>query len=106
MNPVRYLLISRPRTSLLLLLIALALSGCFAPKATLRTPGKLETYRKVYLSPIENDPRGVHPRILARLKQSGFEVVELKKDGPPLESQGSGFVITPQGHLLTCAHVL
>ncbi|MBI3853860.1 MAG: trypsin-like peptidase domain-containing protein [Verrucomicrobia bacterium] len=106
MNSVRFLRGSWWCSGLFLPLITLALTGCFAPKATLRSSGKLETYRKVYLAPIENDPRSVHPRILSRLKQSGFEVVEMKKDGPPLESQGSGFVLTPEGQLLTCAHVL
>jgi hypothetical protein len=30
--------------------------------------------------------------------------VEVKSDGPAVEAQGSGFLITPQGHLLSAAH--
>jgi len=35
----------------------------------------------------------------------GFEVVLLKKD-QRIEPQGSGFVISRNGHILTCAHLL
>jgi S1-C subfamily serine protease len=67
---------------------------------------KLSDYRKVYVLEIGNDFRKVHPRMMERFKKTGFQTVELKSDSPPIESQGTGFIITPQGHLLTCAHVV
>jgi hypothetical protein len=39
------------------------------------------------------------------MQSLGFDVV-LKKKGEPIESQGSGFIISREGHILTCAHVL
>jgi hypothetical protein len=86
--------------------VILTFTGCVAPQV-ITAPGiKLDTYRKVYLLPSKNDPRSIYPRVLSRLKQTGFQVVEIKPDSPPIDMQGSGFVISPQGHVLTCAHVI
>jgi len=86
--------------------IALGISGCATPKAVVESPNEIQKYRKVYLGTPEQDPRNVYPRILDKLKQCGFEVVEVRPGGPAIGSQGSGFVFTSQGHLLTCAHVV
>ena len=90
----------------------LVMTGCVSPKESTAPGAKLETYRKVYwISPngsshVPNDPRLVYPRVVSRLKQTGFQVVEIKPDAPSLDVQGSGFVISPEGHVLTCAHVI
>ncbi len=90
---------------LVFLLLACGLTGCITPQVDVPTEIKPEAYRKVYLLDEKNDTRQVGPRISSRLKQAGFEVVEIKKDAPAM-LQGTGFVITPAGHLLTCAHVV
>jgi serine protease Do len=86
--------------------IVLTLTGCITPEVNVPTGTKLETYRKVYLVQPKNDPRSVNERISSRLKQAGFQVVDIKPDSPPADMQGSGFLITPAGHFLTCAHVV
>ncbi len=88
----------------LLAVLALTVAGCATPKAVAPSPQELNQYHKVYLGVPEEDPRSVYPRVLARLKQCDFRVVEVKADGPAIDSQASGFVITSQGHLLTSAH--
>ncbi len=83
-----------------------ALTGCITPVVETPSGAKLETYRNVYLTESKEDPREVGPRISSRLKKAGFQVVEIRPDSPPVDMQGSGFIITPAGHLLTCAHVV
>jgi serine protease Do len=82
-----------------------ALAACVSPKAVVRSPEPLQLYSKVYLLVPDPDPRNLTPRIVSRLQSLGFEVV-VKKRGEPLESQGTGFIISREGHMLTCAHVL
>lgn len=87
-------------------LVVLTLTGCITPQVTVQPGVKLEAYRKVYFLVDRNDPRAVNPRVLSRLQKAGFQVVEIKPDVPPVDMQGSGFIISPQGHVLTCAHVV
>ncbi|HEX4263654.1 MAG TPA: serine protease [Verrucomicrobiae bacterium] len=87
-------------------LVLTGLTGCVTTQVTV-TPGvELTKYRRVYLLPSNGDPRNVTPRVLARLKQTGFEVSEVNSNNPTIADQGSGFVISPEGHILTCSHVL
>src|ERR1044071_9605534 len=88
--------------------LALIVSGCSTPmtKVNPATAAALPPYRKIYFPISKDDPRKVQPRVVSRLRQTGFEVVEIREDGPPIEAQGTGFVITSAGHVLTCAHVL
>jgi hypothetical protein len=94
------------RNLALFFLVAWGLAGCVAPVVKVRPGVQLDAYQKVYLVDAKNDPRGVGPRVSARLKQLGFQVVELKQNSTPTETQGTGFVITPAGQILTCAHLV
>ncbi|HXI73021.1 MAG TPA: serine protease [Verrucomicrobiae bacterium] len=90
----------------------LAFTGCVSPNVETAPGAKLETYRKVYWPSSSdghkdpNDPRSVYPRVTSRLKQAGFQVIEINPDNPSPDAQGSGFIVSPQGHVLTCAHVV
>ena len=67
--------------SLLLVTIAIVFTGCVTPTVTIKPEAKLNSYRKVYIFPPKQDPRGVYPRVVSRLKQSGFDVVEISPEG-------------------------
>jgi len=87
--------------------ITVLVSGCATPKATLTANYSVEkNYRKVYLVKADDDPRNVQPKVVARLQGMGFEVEVMDPDAPSRERQGSGFVVSDQGHILTCAHVV
>jgi S1-C subfamily serine protease len=88
-----------------LLFVFAALVACASPKAVVRSQEPLPQYKKVYILAADPDPRSITPKVVSRMQSLGFEVV-LKKKGEPIESQGSGFIISPEGHILTCAHVL
>ncbi len=65
-----------------------------------------KSYKHVVLIPPKEDPRNVVPRAVAEFKAMGFAVSVADDKNPVDAPQGTGFVITPQGHVLTCAHVL
>ena len=77
-----------------------------SPKITVRADPNLDTYQKVYLAQSKSDPEKIYPRVIKRLQKLGFEVVELKPEKLPFVSQGSGFLLSSEGHILTCAHVV
>jgi hypothetical protein len=77
-----------------------------APELKVECAPGLSNYTKVYLPPPQNDTHKVNPRLLSRLRQAGFEAVEVKPENLPFTSQGSGFIVTSEGRVVTCAHVM
>ncbi len=63
-------------------------------------------YDTIYFVKPKEDPRNVAPRVVAALQQMNFEVITVNPDDRMLGAQGTGFVITREGHVLTCDHVL
>ena len=94
--------------------VALLLGGCAAStqlvhndKASAEVKARsFKSYKEVLLvGPLE-DKRNVMPRAKAELESMGF-VIRVMDPTKPIEgAQGTAFVISAAGHLLTCAHVL
>lgn len=90
----------------MILLPAFALTGCIAPNIRMTVQTPLEKYQKVYFLMLGKDPGCIYPGIISRLRQTGFDVTPVDPKGPPVDAQGSGFLISPEGYVLTCAHLV
>lgn len=84
----------------------LVFSGCVAPHVAKKQGVNLGQYHKVYFAEIGHDPRKVYPRVVSRLQKAGFDVTIVNPDGPAIGMEGSGFIVSPEGEVLTCAHVV
>lgn len=92
-----------------LLAIFLLLSGCVSStkivkneKVTIDTKNYGELY---FLKPVA-DPRNVVPKVIDEFKSMGFNVRVIEPDKPIEGAQGTGFLISDDGHILTAAHVI
>jgi S1-C subfamily serine protease len=63
-------------------------------------------YGEIYFLTPEQDPRDLSPRVVSELRGMGYNVTEMNRDKPLEGVQGTGFFVSTNGHLLTCAHVL
>ena len=77
-----------------------------APKISITSVKDLDSYTKVYVVPIRNDTRKVQPKVVERMKKAGFDTVDLRTEQLPFSSQGTGFILSSEGDILTCAHVV
>ena len=80
--------------------------GC--AKSTVKIENKVtsKTYEEILFIPPKEDPRKIVPKVADRLREMGF-VVHMAEPGKLIKTlQGSGFVVSREGHILTCAHVL
>ncbi|MBL8200347.1 MAG: trypsin-like peptidase domain-containing protein [Chromatiales bacterium] len=102
------------RTCWLWLVASVLLQACAAStqiienkEASEEIRGKsFKAYKEVLLIPPKEDPRKVVPRTVGELEAMGFKVRLIDPEKPIEAAQGTGFVISPNGYLLTCAHVL
>ncbi len=60
----------------------------------------------LYLIPPPKDPRNIVPAVVREFEAMGFKVSLMPLDKPGVGSQGTGFVISSEGHILTCAHIV
>lgn len=88
------------------LAMAVTFTGCVAPKTVTKVGAPLGGYHKVYFVEGADDPRAVFPRVVWRLQEMGFKVTVVNPKNRPIDLQGSGFIISPDGEVLTCAHVV
>ena len=65
----------------------------------------MKEYHDVYLLAPKDDPRDVVPRVVDEFKALGLQVT-LVDPAKSLDSQGTGFLISDSGYVLTCAHVI
>lgn len=63
-------------------------------------------FKEVWLIPPKDDPRAVVPRTVQALEGMGFKVRLMDADKPLEASQGTGFLLSADGRVLTCAHVI
>jgi len=100
------LLLRCARIGVAVLTIA-ALSACMsATKIVRNDTAAIKEYHDVYYIKSKEDPRGVDPKVIKQFEGMGLRVTPVEPDKPLEGLQGTAFVITSEGHLLTCAHVL
>jgi S1-C subfamily serine protease len=96
------------------LALALLLVGCASSTQLVTNEKASETvkaksfksYREVLLIPPKLDPREMVPKIVQGIEGMGFKVRLMDPNKPVDAPQGTAFVVSAEGHLLTCAHVL
>ena len=92
----------------------LALSGCVASTQLVKndhvsagvSAKGLKSYKEILFIPPKSDPRNVVPRAVSELQSLGYKVTVVDSAKGLEISQGTGFLIGSDGHILTCAHVL
>jgi serine protease Do len=97
-----------------MLSLAMALGGCasstqllFNEKASAEIKSKsYKDYTDILFIAPREDSRKIAPRTMQALESLGFKVGELDTRRPIDSAQGSGFLISADGRVLTCDHVL
>jgi hypothetical protein len=93
----------------LVIAAAFLLNACASPQVMVGKGDLTKGYKKVYLVGPKNDPRDIMPIVTVKLKELGYEVIPVSPDDCDCViggSQGSGFVISPAGYIMTCSHVV
>ena len=95
--------LARPLSSLVLV----TLVGCASPTFKLvKKDAPLDHYNRVFALPFEDDPRQALVKVKRELEREGYPVTVLDEKSEIKDSQGTAFLISSKGHLLTCNHVL
>lgn len=79
-------------------------SGCASTSTA--TPIAATGYQDVYLVKPEQDPRGLFPRVAQQFEAMGFTVHTVDAQQFLGKAEGSGFLVSRDGHLVTAAHTL
>ena len=91
----------------IILMISVALGGCVASTRVIMDEDvEIKQYGELYFISPEKDPRNLVPRVIEEFKQMGFNIKVVDPDKPMEGTQGSGFIISRDGKIITCAHVL
>lgn len=91
---------------IIFLIFLLFLAGCASVHSAIKKDATFSKYKKIYLINYEDDPRKVLPKVRARLEKLGYNIVLTEPDEPLGGNQGTGFIISSDGYILTSAHVL
>jgi hypothetical protein len=89
-------------------LLALAAGGLSAtlPAAAAERQQTAPAYEEIYLVQPSKDPRNVFPRVIREFKDMGYQVHVVNEQRFLGKAEGTGFLVSKTGHLLTAAHVL
>jgi S1-C subfamily serine protease len=94
---------------LLLWAASTMITGCVAATKLVKNEKvdiKTDSYRELYFIKPEKDPRNVLPKVVEEFRSMGLNVREIEP-GKPIEGiQGTGFLISDEGDIVTCAHVI
>jgi hypothetical protein len=82
-----------------ILSLFLSFGGCATNQLGAAPGSHPENYRKVYFVSQISDPRKVAPRVVDRLKQTGFDVTSVTTNKFSLEGTGTVFELSRWGHL-------
>jgi serine protease Do len=102
------------KVSLMLFAIPLTVCGCASStllvnnhQLSQETKSKgLTAYKEAILIQPPEDPRTLMPRVIQELQNLGYKVTSVRHDQPLEAPQGTAFLISADGYLLTCAHVI
>lgn len=94
---------------LLFLVSSSVFFGCVASTKVVRNEKveiKTQDYGELYFIKPEKDPRNIVPKVIEEFKNMGFNVRTVDSDKPIEGVQGTGFLISNENYILTCAHVV
>lgn len=86
--------------------LALAAGGASLPVAAAERSQTAQAYEEIYLVQPSKDPRNVFPRVVREFKDMGYQVHVVNEQRFLGKAEGTGFLVSKTGHLLTAAHVL
>jgi S1-C subfamily serine protease len=96
----------KPRLFVLLAPIALLLGACASPQIARNDKVKPATYSSVVVIAPMEDKRNVIPQVADKFRELGLAVTVAAGNKPLSGSLGTAFFLTPDGYLLSCAHVV
>jgi len=86
--------------------LVLFITGCASPKIYKEAGVEIKNYGELYFIQPTNDPRKVAPKVVSEFEKIGFNVRLIDPEKPIEGTQGTGFIVSNSGHILTCAHVI